>query len=102
MPSLPEWGAYLLDHLFELGPVGNDAPISPQEFDTWATRVHGIEWEPWEVRLLYRLSREYYGEMHQATRWNAYPPWPGCIPDFRELAARKEERKMDALFRELS
>lgn len=94
MPPLPEWGAYLLDCLFALGPVGKEEPVPFERFAAWA-QVEGYEWEPWEHQLLYRLSKEYYGEMHQATKWNADPPWPGCIPDFYLMAERRAERRMD-------
>lgn len=108
MPPLSGWGDHLLEHLFELGPVGNDTHLSPEAISGWAT-LNGIEWEPWEARLLYRLSREYHAETHQATKWNADPPWPGCIPDFQQAAVLKrarreaeEERRMDVLFKEMA
>jgi hypothetical protein len=95
MPPLQGWGGYLLDVLFALGPVGNDEALKLENFEAWA-RTEGFEWEPWEAQLLLRLSREYYGEMHAATKWNADPPWPGCIPDFYRMAAIRAERGLKA------
>lgn len=77
MPPL-EWGRYLVEYLFEFGPTVaagmGSGPLPPSEIEA-AQRLLGIQLQPWEARLLLRLSREYLQESHRATVPNCTPPW---------------------------
>lgn len=81
MPPFDE-GAYLIGYLYELGPTvaaGMGAgPVTFAEMAAWqATR--GFELEPWEARLLRRLSVDYLAESHRATQRDCPPPWGGSV-----------------------
>lgn len=97
MPPL-EFGAYLVDYLFEFGPVKGEGPIDGQDLVAWE-HLLGIEWQPWQARLLVRLSRAYLGEMHAAVKRDAKPPWPGAARQWRMVQRRMEERRLDAFLR---
>lgn len=96
MPPL-EWGAYLVEYLFELGPTmaaGMGAgPLMPSELHA-AQQLLGIQFQPGEARLLLRLSRDYLAESHRATEYNCEPPWDDEIVrniDVVETANRMEQ-----------
>jgi hypothetical protein len=96
MPSL-EWGRYLVEYLFEFGPTVpagmGSAPLPPSEIEA-AQRVLGIQLQPWEARLLLRLSREYLQESHRATEQHCAPPWSDPASEKADLmatAARLEQ-----------
>lgn len=79
LPLPPVSGAeYLLDHLYEVGPTmgtGMGAvPLTFAELESWQGQV-GIELQPWEVRMLRRLSRDYAVEQSRATSADRQPPW---------------------------
>lgn len=81
MPPFDE-GEYLIGYLYELGPTvaaGMGAgPVTFAEMAAWqATR--GFELEPWEARLLRRLSVDYLAESHRATQRDCPPPWGGSV-----------------------
>ena len=65
---------YLLAYLAEAGPVMADGPLTAQEISAWMQQT-GVELEPWEFRLLLRLSREYMSQMEKAKRPDCPPPW---------------------------
>jgi hypothetical protein len=95
MPPL-EWGDYLIEYLFELGPTMpagmGSGPLTPSEIEA-AQRLLGVQFQPWEARLLMRLSREYLGESHKATEQNAPAPWQdqeAVQIDHQELARQLE------------
>lgn len=77
MPPL-DWGDYLVEYLFEIGPTlptgMGSAPLTPPVIES-AQRLFGIEFRPWEARLLLRLSREYLAESLKATEENCPQPW---------------------------
>lgn len=86
MPDMPplERGGYLLGYLMEIGPTlaaGMGAgPITHQEVLAWQA-LTGIALQPWEMRLLRRLSGEYLAESHRAEKLGCVPPW--APPDFK-------------------
>lgn len=55
----------------------------------------GVEFQPWESRLLLRLSREYKGEMHAATKRDAPAPWDGAAKQWKYVQHIRSERAMD-------
>jgi len=97
-PDMPEVDAeYLLAYLFEIGPTvaaGMGAgPISHEELRAWQANT-GIELEPWEVRTLRTLSKDYLIQCAKSEKRDCPAPWKSA-PDpswkslkkyFRELA----------------
>ena len=81
MPPFDE-GEYLIAYLYELGPTvaaGMGAgPVTFAEMAAWQA-ARGFELEPWEARLLRRLSVDYLAESHRATERNCPPPWGGSV-----------------------
>jgi hypothetical protein len=100
-PDMPpvEWGRYLVEYLFEFGPTMaagmGSAPLAPSEIEA-AQRLLGIQLQPWEARLLLRLSREYLEESHRATQYNCAPPWRDPIAEQADqmATAKRMERAM--------
>lgn len=81
-PVMPEAGAqYLVNYLFEIGPTmpgaGGPVQITHGEIRAWQENA-GIDLQPWEVRLLRRLSLDYLTESYGAAK-------PGAKPPFGEL-----------------
>lgn len=102
-PAMPpiEWGRYLVDYLLEFGPTMptgmGSAPLMPSEIEA-AQRLLGIELQPWEARLLLRLSREYLAESYRATEQHCSAPWQDpetAEIDQVETARRLEQSMMD-------
>ncbi|WP_332859365.1 hypothetical protein [Janthinobacterium svalbardensis] len=81
MPPFDE-GEYLIAYLYELGPtVAADmgaGPVTFAEMAAWQA-ARGFELEPWEARLLRRLSVDYLAESHRATQRDCRPPWGGSV-----------------------
>lgn len=77
MPPVDAAG-YLIGHLFEIGPTlaagMGAAPITHVEMRAWQD-VTGIALQPWEIRILRRLSADYLDESHQAEKADYPPPW---------------------------
>jgi hypothetical protein len=78
-PAMPPNDApYLLEYFWEVGPALSggmgDAPLTFQEIQSYQDQI-GIELQPWEVRLLRRLSGEYLAESQKATKLNYPAPW---------------------------
>lgn len=75
-------GDYLIGYLYEVGPTvaaGMGAgPVTFTEIAAWQA-ARGFELEPWEARLLRRLSVDYLAESHRATERNCPPPWGGSV-----------------------
>ena len=96
MPPLI-WGEYLLGYLFEFGPTmaaGMGAgPLTASEIESWQ-HLLGIEFEPWEARLLRRLSNEYLAESHKATKRDCPPPFGDSLA-LKSLQAAETQRKLD-------
>ena len=93
-PDMPDIDArYLVDYLFEIGPTMvagmGEAPLSAQEIKAWQD-LCGIDLQPWEFRLLRRLSRDYLAESYKAEN-------PACPPPFGELRRSPTlSKKIDA------
>lgn len=49
-------------------------PLTHQEILAWQV-LTGIALQPWESRLLRRLSIEYVAESHRAEKLGCEPPW---------------------------
>lgn len=96
-----EAGAYLLDYLFEVGPVMaggmGHAPLTFQELTAWQERI-GIRLSPWEARTLRLLSMAYISASHEAEARDCPPPWiPKRMSEQqREIVSRKIESALGA------
>lgn len=97
MPPTPSLG-YLLEYLFEFGPTSGEQPIGGLELEAWE-RLLGIEWHPWESRLMHKLSKAYISEMHAATKRDAPPPWAIFEKPWRWIQQQKAERRLDGFLR---
>jgi hypothetical protein len=84
-PDLPSAGlaAYLVDYLFEAGPVVSNAmgaqPLGWPDLAAWQQGT-GIELQPWEARALRHLSTVYLASAQAAQAHDCPPPW-SCDPD---------------------
>lgn len=100
IPWVPpiEWGQHLVDLLWEFGPVKKEWPL--EDVNILAIQqVLGVQFQPWESRLLLRLSREYYGEMNAATKRDAPPPWPDAAPQWQQVRNAVSARNLAAFLR---
>lgn len=97
MPPLAS-GHYLIEYLFELGPSNGDKPLDGPDLVAWQ-QLLGIEWKPYEARLLLQLSRAYLGETHRATKRDAAPPWAEFAKPWKWVQHKKAERRLDGFLR---
>ena len=97
MPPLA-WGQYLIEWFFEFGPTKGEGPIDAESLVAWE-HLLGVEWTPYEARLLIRLSRSYLGEMHRATKRDAKPPWAKFEAPWRWVQNQKSERRLSAFLK---
>lgn len=100
MPPV-EWGQYLLDYLWEIGPTKKDGPIEAPDLVAWE-HLLGVEWEPFESRLLIQLSKAYLGESHSASKREAKCPWPEFEARWRWARNQKAEKALDREERRLA
>jgi hypothetical protein len=88
MPPLDS-AEYLIAYLFEIGPAAvagmGIAPIAHVEMRAWS-ELTGIDLQPWEVRILRRLSRDYVVESQRATKSDCPAPWQKTRADLRVVA----------------
>ena len=96
MPPI-EWGDYLLDYLFEVGPTMpsgmGSSPLTYAEIEAWQRTV-AIALSPFEVQLLRRLSVEYFGESHAATKPDCPAPY-GVSLQLIKVSEKEFDRKLD-------
>lgn len=100
MPPL-DCGHHLLGYLYEFGPAMaggmGAAPVTFAEMAAWQLAT-GVDLEPWEARLLRRLSSDYVAESHQASKPDRPPPWGESAP-LRAVRARTMQKNLDAFLR---
>lgn len=79
-PEMPpvQCGDHVLDLLWTLGPTlsttGGEGPLTHSELRHYQDNT-GVELTEWEASILIRLSREYLGESHRATKRDCKAPW---------------------------
>lgn len=78
-PQMPPNPApHIVERLIELGITEaagmGAAPLSWREIDAWCNRT-GVDLDPWEARLLRKLSAEYLAESRRAEDETCPPPW---------------------------
>lgn len=72
---MPECEAmYLVNYLFEIGPVTGDSNVTHQELVAWQSNT-GVELESWETRIMHRMSLEYIAESQRAKNPSRLAPW---------------------------
>ncbi|WP_165913229.1 hypothetical protein [Novosphingobium sp. ST904] len=86
MPDNP--APYLTDWLIEIGPAapGGD-PLGWRDLAAWQD-ITGIELEPWEGRLIRRLSTDFVSQRHKAEKADCPPPYTGIEDDIPAMRQR--------------
>lgn len=78
VPLPPNPAPHIIDRLVEIGLTEaagmGSGPISWQAIHAWQAMT-GTAIEPWEARLLRKLSVEYLAESRRAESENCPPPW---------------------------
>jgi hypothetical protein len=81
-PMPPNPAPHITDRLIEMGltqAAGMGAvPLSWGEINAWCDRT-AVDLEPWEARLIRRLSAAYLAESHKADDENCPPPWAAPV-----------------------
>ena len=90
---------FLTDWLFEIGPTKagamGEVSISWSDLTSWQS-ITGIELEPWEGRLLCRLSGVFAEERYLARKRDRQIPWSG-IEALPKLVQDKVQSQFAAL-----
>lgn len=86
-PDLPPVSApHIVAYLMEIGPVEagamDGAPISWATMRYWQDQM-GVTLQPWEARLIRRLSVEYLNQCRKARDPECPPPWGGMTEERR-------------------
>lgn len=91
------FGAYLIEILFEIGPIkpaGMGVAIGIDEIDVYAWQCNqGVELTSWEARTLRRLSREYAHMLSQASD----PACPAPYVPEKYIDEEKRQKIADAM-----
>jgi hypothetical protein len=79
LPEIPDETVYLAAALFEAGPtsiagMGDGIPLTWFDLNEYQKAI-GVDFNPWELRILRRLSSDYLRESHKAKAHDAPPPW---------------------------
>lgn len=93
-PHVPA-GQYLLDILFQVGPVRGEGPVYEEHLQAWERR-RDIELAPWEADMVLELSRAYLSEMHAARERNALPVWPPAVKMWKYVRDQLDTPSMKA------
>lgn len=103
-PDMPpiECGRHVLDRFWEVGPALSDGagqyPLTHVELSKYQENT-GIEFSEWESVTLVRLSKEYLGESHRATKRDCEAPWQETELKIDQLL---KQRSMRDSIRELA
>ena len=79
---------HLIEHLFDIGPVSGDSPISYQDIKAWSD-ITGHVLDGWEASTLRQMSSAYLAEYHAASEPNRQPPYTTSTIRPREVVASK-------------
>ena len=80
LPDLPgvDGADYLLAYLWDVGPTlvagMGIGPITHEEMRAWQSNT-GVWLQPWEARILRKLSMDYIVQMRDAEKADCPPPW---------------------------
>lgn len=91
LPPVPA-GGYLIDILFEIGPVkptgmGGTVPMGEPDLHAWQCN-QGVELTAWEARTLRVMAREYSAMLTEASEPTCPPPYVAA--DFINSDKRKK------------
>lgn len=96
-PMPPNPAPHIIARLIEIGLTEaagmGIVPIGWQTIDAWCRRT-GSDLDPWEARMLRRLSVEYVAENRRAESENCPPPWRAEVTQ-REIEV--EHAQLEAL-----
>ena len=92
MPD-PGDAAYLLQHLWSVGPTNGDSAIDDGDLRNYQENM-GITLNPWECRTLRRLSLDCLSESHKASKPDCPPPFAEST-DAARLRQAEHDRDMD-------
>lgn len=105
-PDMPQVSApYLLGYLFEVGPslMGGfgGAPLTHVELAAWQSNT-GVRLQPWEVKFIINLSRDYLVQLSKAEDKDCPAPWVYAEGDntiAKAMAARHMRESITGLTR---
>lgn len=100
IPDMPPCNAlYLVSYLFDVGPALAGAmgwvPITETELRNWQWNT-GVHLQPWESRMMKRLSKVWIDQTVQSSKEECPAPW--IVEQEREQRERTA-KKVRALFR---
>lgn len=89
---------YLVAYLWDVGPTlkssGGESPLTHGEILAWQ-QLQGIELQPWETRILIRLSFDYLVQSQKSEKFDCIAPYM----KMKGRAMRKHvAKKVDELF----
>lgn len=92
----PGMAAYLVSHLFEIGPVAwagmGEVPISHQDIAAWQANT-GVQLDAWEARALRQLSGVYVDQINKSKEAACPAPWaPDAVPEGARAAVDRALR----------
>ena len=92
---------YLLEVFYEIGPTGYGAagpiPLTDADLLAWQQN-HGIRLQPWEVRAVIRLSKQWIDWAHRGRDPACASPWPEYV-DPPEVTRVRAERMRETFGR---
>lgn len=101
IPLPPNPAPYLIDWLLEIGPtqpVGmGAAPISFGAMLDWQD-IMGVELQPWEARMLRRLSVDYVNEQYHARDKDRLAPYSAFFAGDVRANRQRVDDKIRSLF----
>lgn len=97
-PQLPPNPApHIIDQLIEIGLTEaagmSFGPVSWREINEWQ-KATGVILQPWEARLMRRLSSEYVSFSRKAEDEGCSPPWRGPVT---EEMRKAEQEQLEAV-----
>lgn len=105
MPPLDMGGVYLIEYFWEVGPAMSGgfsmSPITNAELRAWQHNI-GISLQPWEARVLRRLSTEYIAESHDAEERDAIEPFKKLRDEAKAEDLARVARSMRQAIEELA
>lgn len=93
-PFVPDHLQHLIDYLFDVGPTrqseAGEGPLDDVVLRAWQDNS-GYGLEPWECRMLRRLSSDWLKQRQESEAENCRPPWQPSLPSRAEVARKIDE-----------
>lgn len=103
VPTMPDNPLpYIVTWLLEVGPTVpagmGSGPIGWRDIEAWSA-LTGTGIQPWEARLLRRLSGDFLSQSHKAEKPDCPAPWVDDVPTIsnREAVSRKIGSELKAM-----